>query len=742
MNAAEIAANLGQQNPDGAGNWKCLCPVCGRNTLSLKDNDGRVKLLIKCFGGCESKDIRRELKERKLSASGPGNGTLPQDDLKHDELKRIADAVDFWRNDTLPIAGRNPALTYLASRLLLQQPMDVLRYAPSFYHPLEMQTYPALVGLLEHEKLGPVAIHAVCLNPLDPTSKLTIKNRKISRGVVKGAAVRLFPVEGPELAIGGLEDCLAFQQSTGIPAWAVPGDEFMVNFEPPPLDIVSTIILLEDQDEPGRKAVAKAKARFTGMGYRVRIARPFQGKDIAQALSLIGLADPICAIDDGGVSLTDFFSVMTDTQYVYIPNRTFWPAQKINGRFSDVQTRLPDGSTVKLKPAKWLDMYRPAEQMSWAPGEPLIINDWLINEGGWIHRPGARCLNLYLPPTLPLGDPTLASLWVDHVHTIYPNDADHIIAWCAHRVQRPQEKINHALILAGHPGIGKDTLLEPVRRAVGPWNFREASPTQVMARFNGFLKGVILRISEVKDLGDADRFKLYEHMKGYTAAPPDVLRCDEKNIREHSILNVCGVVYTTNYKAEGLYLSADDRRHYVAWSTFKKNDFPAQYWIDLWSFIEGGGDCHVAAYLAQYPLSTFNPKAPPPLTEPFWEIVNAHRPPEDAEMMDTLEAYAQFELSHGVPATDLLNRNQLLLPKAVTLRRIVDHASPDFRNWLEDRKNRRVIPHRFEACHYVPVRNPDAKDESWKIGGRRETVYVPEEFNLHDRLVAAKNIAR
>ena len=35
--------------------------------------------------------------------------------------------------------------------------------------------------------------------------------------------------------------------------------------------------------------------------------------------------------------------------------------------------------------------------------------------------------------------------------------------WLAHRVQRPQEKINHALFLAGNQGIGKDTVLE--RRA-------------------------------------------------------------------------------------------------------------------------------------------------------------------------------------------------------------------------------------------------------------------------------------
>jgi hypothetical protein len=67
-----------------------------------------------------------------------------------------------------------------------------------------------------------------------------------------------------------------------------------------------------------------------------------------------------------------------------------------------------------------------------------------------------------------------------------------------------------------------------------------------------------------RDFGDIDRFGFYDRMKTYTAAPPDVLWIDEKHVREYAIFNVCGVIITTNHKADGIYLSADDRRHYVA----------------------------------------------------------------------------------------------------------------------------------------------------------------------------------
>jgi hypothetical protein len=76
--------------------------------------------------------------------------------------------------------------------------------------------------------------------------------------------------------------------------------------------------------------------------------------------------------------------------------------------------------------------------------------------------------NLYRGPTIELGDPKKASRWVESVYKLFSNDACHLIKWPGHRRQRPGEKINHMLVLGGKPGIGKDTLLEPVKRAVGP----------------------------------------------------------------------------------------------------------------------------------------------------------------------------------------------------------------------------------------------------------------------------------
>ena len=316
-----------------------------------------------------------------------------------------------------------------------------------------------------------------------------------------------------------------------------------------------------------------------------------------------------------------------------------------------------------------------------------------------------------------------ADRWVCHVERLFGEDAAHLVKWCAHRVQRPHEKINHALVLGGKQGIGKDTLLEPVKYAIGPWNFNEVSPQQVLGRFDGFLKSVILRVSEARDLGDFDRFAFYDHMKSYTAAPPDVLRIDEKNRQEYAIPNVCGVIITTNHKSDGIYLPADDRRHFVAWSDLDKSAFDAAYWAGLWQWYERGGCDVVVHYLQNLDLTGINPKAPPPQTDAFFEIVNSSRTPEDAEFADALDA--------------------LSWPNAVTIDAIIwESKQVEFVEYLRDRRNSRRIPHRFEACGYTPVRNPDAEDGLWRLRSRRQVIYARSTLDHGARLAAARTLLR
>ena len=156
------------------------------------------------------------------------------------------------------------------------------------------------------------------------------------------------------------------------------------------------------------------------------------------------------------------------------------------------------------------------------------------------------------------------------------------------------------------------------------------------------------------------------------------------------------------------------------WSDLVKEDFAVDYWRGLDGRYGDGGIEAVADYLMNLDLSGFDPKAPPPKTEAFWEIVNANGAPEDAELADAL---------------DDLGR-----PDVLTVSRVYNHVvtlQPAFAEFLRDRKSVRRIPFRFETCGYLAVRNPNDTEGRWKIRGKRETIYGRKDLTPNDRLNAA-----
>src|SRR5262249_32140155 len=98
-----------------------------------------------------------------------------------------------------------------------------------------------------------------------------------------------------------------------------------------------------------------------------------------------------------GVSLDDFVAYMPQHSYIFMPARELWPAASVSARVP------PPGFDSEGKPipaARWLDVNRPVEQMTWAPGKPILVRDKLIADGGWMNRPGCTVFNLYKPPTI------------------------------------------------------------------------------------------------------------------------------------------------------------------------------------------------------------------------------------------------------------------------------------------------------------------------------------------------------
>src|SRR4051812_43730399 len=215
----------------------------------------------------------------------------------------------------------------------------------------------------------------------------------------------------------------------------------------------------------------------------------------------------------------------------------------------------------------------------------------------------------------------------------------------------------------------------------------------------------------------------YNTSKTMMAEPPEAVRLNEKYTKHYTVLNVCGVIITTNY-ADALYLPPGDRRHFVANSEVQKSDYPENYFTDLQGYYEAGGFAAVRGYLAAYDLSTFDAKRPPPETQTFWEMVENSRPAELDEIHAAILALGS--------------------PDALTVKMLVDVCRDkpsllSFSEWLTDRRNSRWIPALLQDAKYLPVRNPDEKEGRWLVGDSgRVVIYAKASLKGSAGLEAAQ----
>jgi hypothetical protein len=413
----------------------------------------------------------------------------------------------------------------------------------------------------------------------------------------------------------------------------------------------------------------------------------------------------------------DFWAHLPSHKYINRFTRETYSVDAINGHLK----RFTNGACQGMKPATWLDIYRAVHQMSWHPGYPEIIEGMRSDNGVLKPEPTGRIFNRYRESDV-IGSDGDASPWVNHIKRIYPTDADYILQWFAYRIQNPGVKINHALVLGSIQGTGKDWILKPLRYALGPANVATIKPTELFSQFNDWVESTLLIINEARDMGDENRYSFYEATKPLIAGPPDTLRCNLKGQTPYSVPNVMAVVITTNNKLSGLYLPADDRRHYVTWSPAERPS--TDYFDHLWDWMDNrGGKEAVVGYLQRLDVSGFGAQADPPKTEAWHQVVAASINPDELSLSDAIEGLQIATVKEIIATLQLKGYTEL----AFSLQ-----------------KSPRKIPHILETAGFEVLPNPHSKgDGRWRLtDGRRETIYVDRKLPLSQRLELANAKSR
>jgi putative DNA primase/helicase len=282
MSAATIARALGKARREGR-DWRCECPVHGGRSLSLRD--GRNALLVKCWAGCDTRDVLAELQQRGLldgrsDAAQPTPVVVRSDD-RADAARRVAMARRIW--DAARDAQGTPVARYLAGRgIIIPAPLS-LRWAPSLRRP--DGTYaPAIVARVDGLDGELIGVHRTWLARVDRGQ--WHRRDRASLGAIAGGAVRLAPAADTLLIGEGVETCLAAMQACCTPAWAALSTWGMTALRLPP--IVRTIVILADNDAngAGEQAARAAAQCWLVESRRVRIAMPPEpGTDFADMLA-------------------------------------------------------------------------------------------------------------------------------------------------------------------------------------------------------------------------------------------------------------------------------------------------------------------------------------------------------------------------------------------------------------------------------------------------------------------------
>lgn len=420
------------------------------------------------------------------------------------------------------------------------------------------------------------------------------------------------------------------------------------------------------------------------------------------------------------VALTDFVYYAPGNDFIFAKTGDHWAAVAVDNQIRKSGV-LTDETGSIVRPSSWIMRNRSVEAIAWDPGFPALVPDKLMNQGGWFEAPGTKTWNLYHPPQIKKISGGI-DMWIDLICDRYGEEAAaRVIKYFAHRVQYPGSKPSFALVLGGKPGIGKDTLIAPLRRAVGEWNFQVISPRDLFEPWTDYLRSVVLLINEAADQGELNRFTLYEHLKMIEAAPPDVLRVNPKYGARHFVPNICGVIITTNHRTSALYLPADDRRHEVYWSEKEPADLEDKWSDAYYAWYENGGYEAIAHFLSEFDLSGYSVKQAPPKTAAFWEMVAMGTSNEDSQFEDVFEALGN--------------------PDVVSIAMLINMADQRFADWLSDHiKNGRAIRHRLDEAGYGMLRNPWTKKGTWSIGGKQTALYGKRSVPLPMLLEKAREL--
>jgi hypothetical protein len=289
--AHDLAQALGgkraQRLADGGYLVPCPVPTHGKGrgdrTPSLSISDGQKRLLVRCFAGCNSRDVLDELLRRGLL----DDRTRPPAVANKPTEQRASDSPDKYQqcqhekaswlwSQRRPITG-TIAETYLRKRNITGPLPTTLGFLPAKgdYAPAMIAAFvipdepePGVVGVPRDVR----SVHVTRLLP-DGSDREHGERAKIIIGSPLGRPIVLAPPNDLlALAITeGIEDALTVHAALGMGAWAAASAGFMPALAEKVPDYIDAVTVFAHADTAGQNGAIELAKRLHGRGIEVFI---------------------------------------------------------------------------------------------------------------------------------------------------------------------------------------------------------------------------------------------------------------------------------------------------------------------------------------------------------------------------------------------------------------------------------------------------------------------------------------
>ena len=314
----------------------------------------------------------------------------------------------------------------------------------------------------------------------------------------------------------------------------------------------------------------------------------------------------------------------------------------------------------------------PLDQLKASKTMPMVRRlDYLVADTRMMipSEAGKPVLNMWKPAGVvpAAGD---AGPILGHFDYLFPKqeEREHVLNYLACMLQRPAEKIAHALMICGVQGNGKSTIGYIVQKLVGARNFQEVSGDEMGDKWT--TRMVQVQALAIEEAAHGGKYEVYNRYKVLFTG--EFFGVQGKGIAPYDGRTPRGIFLFANHDAP-LAVTNDDRRFHV--SETVNPPASSEYFTALYAALDGATIPAFATWLLARDISAFNHKQPPPMTEAkvraqeasltptadiLKTIILAGGHPFHREVMTVEEVHSALIHSRYIPA------NQVLRPGKVS----------------------------------------------------------------------------